>query len=372
MRKSFGLAVVGFALTFGVGSRFASQARVTQSLPVTSTFAKQQFLANHNLLRVTAFPTDKVSVRNNTVDKSPPLYTDGNVPSLLRNNLSTDGLYAQTIREESPETEDVKRFRRVMQDARTRQMHDRPMAEIMQAIAQSFLGTAYQAGLLDQSKEETLVVTLNKFDCVLFIETVLAIARGVAVQDYSYQTFVNHIRDQRYWDGQINGYCSRLHYFSEWIFDNEKRGAVKNLGQELGGVPLNKTLNFMSSHRQSYPRLSEDATYQCILQREAKLDGVTVDYIPTNQIRRVYNQLQPGDIVAVATNIRGLDVTHTGLAYRHPNGKIGLIHASPIGKVTTAPDLETYVGKIKNAIGILVARPVDPRQRDGVISNPVN
>ena len=115
---------------------------------------------------------------------------------------------------------------------------------------------------------------------------------------------------------------------------------------------------------------NNDGTYAYILQREAKLDGVTVDYIPTHQIRRLYNQLQPGDIVAVATNIPGLDVTHTGLAYRHPNGNIGLIHASPIGKVTTAPDLETYVGKIKNAIGILVARPIDPRYRDGVISNP--
>lgn len=172
MRKSFGLAVVGFALTFGIGSRFASQARVNQSLPVTSTFAKQQFLANHNRLLVTAFPTDKVSVHNNTVDKSPLLYSARNGPSLLRNNRSTDGLYSQTIRQEIPETAEVEHFRRVMQDARTHQMYDRPMGEIMQAIAKSFLGTTYQAGLLDQSQEETLVVTLNKFDCVLFVETV--------------------------------------------------------------------------------------------------------------------------------------------------------------------------------------------------------
>lgn len=363
MRKSFGLAVVGFALTFGVGSRFASQARVNQPIPATSTFGEQQLLGNDNLLRVTAFPKEEVSVNNSRIEHSSANPFDSSVTSQRTENLSTTKLYAQTTRQEIPETEEVEGLWRVMDDARSHKSHQRPMGEIIQAIAQSFLGTAYKAGLLDQSKEETLVVTLNKFDCVLFVETVLAIARGVAVQDYSSERFVNHIREQRYWDGQMNGYCSRLHYFSEWIYDNEKRGAVKNIGQELGGIPLNKKLNFMSSHRQSYPRLSDDTTYQCIVQREAKLDGVTVDYIPTNQIHRVYPQLQPGDIVAIATNIPGLDVTHTGLVYRHPDGNIGLIHASPIGQVTIAPDLQRYVGKVENAIGILVARPVDPRPK---------
>jgi len=192
---------------------------------------------------------------------------------------------------------------------------------------------------------------------------VLAIARGVAVQDYSYPTFVNHIRDQRYWNGQMNGYCSRLHYFSEWIFDNQQRGTVQNIGQKLGGVPLNKKLNFMTTHRQSYrPMAKDDTTYQCRVEREAQLNSVTVDYIPTNKIRRVYSQLQPGDIIAVATNIPGLDVTHTGLVYRQLNGNIGFIHASPAGQVTIARDLERYISRVDNAIGILVTRPIDPRQ----------
>jgi len=314
MRKSLSLVVVGVALNFIAASRFVSHARGTQPFAITSTLAQQQLL------------------------------------------------YAQTLKQEIPEPEEVKPFQRVIGYATDQKLHQRPMGEIIQAIAEQFLGATYKAGLLDQSKEETLVVTLNKFDCVLFIETVLAIARGVAVQDYSYKTFINHVRDQRYWDGQMNGYCSRLHYFSQWIFDNQKRGAVKNIGQELGGVPLNKKLNFMSTNRQSYPRLSNDATYQCMVEREVKLDRVTLDYIPTNNIRHIYDQLQPGDIVAIATNIPGLDVTHTGLVYRYPDGNIGFIHASPIGEVTISRDLERYVSKVENAIGILVARSLDPRQ----------
>ncbi|HEY9649984.1 MAG TPA: N-acetylmuramoyl-L-alanine amidase-like domain-containing protein, partial [Coleofasciculaceae cyanobacterium] len=217
--------------------------------------------------------------------------------------------------------------------------------------------TPYKAGLLDQFPQETLVATLNQFDCVLFIETVLAITRGIATQDYSYSTFVNHIQDQRYRNGQMDGYCSRLHYFSEWISDNQKRGTVKNMGQELGGAPLKKTLNFMSTHRHNYPRLSDNAAYQCIVEQEAQLNTVKIDYIPTHQIRRLYTQLQPGDIIAVATQIPGLDVTHTGFVYRTPEGNIGFLHASPIGQVTISRDLQHYVSNVDNAIGILVARP---------------
>jgi hypothetical protein len=312
MRKTIGLVVVGFGLDFFVAS-FASQVRGNQPMLITSTLAEQQILN------------------------------------------------AQTIRQETLEKEEVKRFQQITEYATVEKLHQRPMEEILQAIAKQFQGTAYKAGLLDQSKEETLVVSLNKFDCVLFVETVLAIARGVAVQNYSYQTFVNHLRDQRYWDGQIKGYDSRLHYFSEWLFDNQKRGTVQNIGQDLGGVPLNKTLNFMSTHRQHYPQLTNDKTYKSIRQREAKLDGVTVDYIPTYEIHRVYAKLRAGDIVAIATNIPGLDVTHTGLVYRYRDGSIGFIHASPVGEVTIAHDLETYVGRVENAIGIIVARPIDPR-----------
>ncbi|MGQ4646503.1 N-acetylmuramoyl-L-alanine amidase-like domain-containing protein [Lyngbya aestuarii] len=276
----------------------------------------------------------------------------------LWDEAKTEPSTRQTLDPETAET-----FRRVMEEAIGQNWHDLPMGEIMQAIAKQFLGASYQAGLLDKSEQENLVISLKEFDCLLFIETVLALARGVAVQDYSEPTFADHIRDQRYLNGQMEGYCSRLHYFSAWIDDNQKRQNVENIGSDLSGVTLNKKLNFMSTHRQSYPRLvSDDATYQCIVAMEDNLQGVTLNYIPQNQIRSVYESLQPGDIVGIATNLPGLDVTHTGLVYRTPDGNMGLIHASPIGEVTIAKDLQRYVGNVKNAIGILVVRPIDPRQ----------
>lgn len=255
------------------------------------------------------------------------------------------------------------RFERVMQYAQEQKLSDRPIGEIMQAIATQFLGASYKKNLLDESPEEKLFISLDKFDCVLFVETVLAIARGVATQDYAYDRFVDRVRDERYRNGEIRGYCSRLHYFSDWIYDNQNRNNVANFTESLGGISLNKKLNFMSSNRQLYPQIAkDDLTYQCFVDMENRLSELNIKYIPKGQIRRVYSQLQPGDIVAVATSVAGLDVTHTGLVYRNPNGNLGIIHASPAGRVTIARDLQLYVGNINNAIGIIVARPNDPRQ----------
>ncbi|MDJ0517745.1 MAG: DUF1460 domain-containing protein [Trichodesmium sp. MO_231.B1] len=254
------------------------------------------------------------------------------------------------------------KFKPVMEYAIKQNLAEGSMAEIMQAIADYFIGTPYKAGLLDKSNQESLVITLDGFDCVLFVETVLAMARGIAMEDYSYLTFINHIRNQRYWKGQMDGYCSRLHYFSEWITDNQRRGNVRDVGVELGGERVNKQLFFMSKNRFKYPQIARnDANYQCIVSMEDSISKLKINYIPYYKINSVYSQLKPGDIIAVATEINGLDVTHTGLVYRNSDGNIGLIHASPAGKVTVAYDLERYIWNVESAIGILVARPVDPR-----------
>lgn len=282
-----------------------------------------------------------------------------NSPQNLPRSTPVIDLHQQAVADKGT----LPRFERIVQYAKQQKLSDRPMGEIMQAIAQQFLGAQYKKNLLDRFPQETLFISLDNFDCVLFVETVLAIARGVAVQDYTYDAFTDRVSDERYRNGEFGNYCSRLHYFSDWIFDNQKRGNVENLTAAMGGIPLNKKLNYMSKNRQIYPQIAnDDLNYQCFVEMENKLRQLTIKYIPRNQIRRVYSQLQPGDIVAVATNIEGLDVTHTGLVYKHPNGNLGIIHASPAGTVRIASDLQGYVGNIPNAIGIIVARPQDPRQ----------
>ena len=247
-----------------------------------------------------------------------------------------------------------------MDYARTHRLHERPLGEIMQEVGLQFEGKPYMAGLLDQPGEEMLICRLDGFDCVTFVETTLAMARVIKQQNYSYDAFAEHMRTQRYRDGVMDGYCSRMHYFSEWIADNEARSLVENITQKLGGKPLNKKINFMSSHRKDYPRFaSDDNLYECIQEMEDNMQNLDLFFIPQDEIRSVYNRLLAGDIIATATNIEGLDVTHTGLVYENEDGAKGFLHASPSGGVKISPDLQRYVQGVKSQIGVIVARPLD-------------
>ncbi len=272
------------------------------------------------------------------------------------------GIDAKPLTEMALSPPDQINFQRIMKYARDHDLSQRPIGNVMQAIAEQLLGTPYQEKLLDSSSTETLTLSLQKLDCVLFIESVLAITRGIIKQDYSTSTYIQNIQEQRYINGKLNGYCSRLHYFSEWLVENQKRNIVKSLTAELDGVPLNKTLNFMSTHWQTYPQLAHsEANRHCISKMESTLDNASIRYIPTNQIPSKFAALKSGDVIAIATKVPGLDVTHTGLVYRSQNGDIGLIHSAPVRGVMISPNLQRYVERLDDAIGILVARPVDPR-----------
>ncbi len=258
-----------------------------------------------------------------------------------------------------PDTATARRFEAAMAFARTHQLSRKPIGEIMQALGETLVETPYEAGTLDRAEEETLVVGFMGFDCVTFVETMLAMARGIREEAYDYATFTRHLTEQRYRDGQLEGYCSRLHYFSEWIADNGLRRIVAPLTESLGGVPLEKSLTFMTRHRSSYPQLvRSDSLFGELRTIEERLQSLRLTYIPQERIRDVYDRLQAGDIVALATDIEGLDVVHTGLVYAFGDGRIGLLHASTSAGVTVSPDLQAYVENNRRQIGIVVARPL--------------
>jgi hypothetical protein len=65
-------------------------------------------------------------------------------------------------------------------------------------------------------------------------------------------------------------------------------------------------------------------------------------------------------VLAFATAIPGLDVTHSALAYRTGDGVLRVLHAPLSGGVVeiTRTTLPEYVAAIRRATGILVARPL--------------
>jgi len=255
-------------------------------------------------------------------------------------------------------------FERVMTTARDDAFHERRFGEVVQAVGDVLIGTRYQDGLLDIGIEETLVVDLTAFDCVLYVENVLALARGIAQEDYLFTSYVANLENLRYRDGALDGYCSRLHYFTDWMYDNASREHVTNITQDLGGEALPKTLDFMTTHRGAYTRLATDSAFACIVGMEEAIRGRELFYVPQGRIEAVYDQLEAGDVIATATHIGGLDVTHTGFVHRTDNGGVGFLHASSTGEVKVADDLAAYIRSNDVQIGIIVARPVDQRNEE--------
>ena len=260
----------------------------------------------------------------------------------------------------APPDSTLDRFRTALDAAGVDTLQDAPVGRIMQAIGLQFMDAPYLAGTLDAPSSETLVLRFDGFDCVTFVETALAMARGVAHADRSYEGFARRMAEQRYRNGTLNGYCSRLHYFTEWVADNEELGIVEDLSDDLGGRVLRDTLDFMSTHRSAYDRFAtNDSLFACVQDMEVRLrtEAPPVRYIPQDAIRAVYNRLRAGDILAFVTSIDGLDVAHTGLVYKGDDGSTGLLHASLSDGVVVSPDLQRYVQQIDTQIGIVVARP---------------
>jgi hypothetical protein len=262
----------------------------------------------------------------------------------------------------TPPDSTARRFGAAMEHATRQAEAASSIGRLMQKIGLYFQGRPYLEGTLDQPDTETLVVRLDGFDCVTFVETALAMARGVKAGDPTYEGFARRLAEQRYRNGTMQGYCSRLHYFTEWLADNEEKGIVNRLNDELSGRRLRDTLDFMSTHRSAYDRFAtNDSLYACVQAMEDSLRARQRDrpvrYVPQDSIRAVYDQLRAGDIVAIATSIDGLDVSHTGLVYAHDDGRKGLLHASLSDGVVVSPDLQRYVQTIDHQIGIVVARP---------------
>ncbi len=238
------------------------------------------------------------------------------------------------------------------------QLHENSASDSIVAIGKSFLATPYVEKTLEIGDTETLVVNLRGLDCTTYVENVLAFGLTLKTEDQSFQKFANNLKIIRYRNGVLDGYPSRLHYFTDWIRNNEKKGLIKDITSDLNGVTSEKAINFMGTHRSLYPFLADDENFEAIQKIEAELAKETLCILPQNEIVNQEHLIQSGDIIALATSIKGLDVTHTGFAIRQPSGRIHLLHASSSGQVEiTEQPLVDYLKKIKSNIGIIVARP---------------
>lgn len=227
--------------------------------------------------------------------------------------------------------------------------------------AKFFLNKPYVGGTLDRSTDvENLVVNFRELDCNTFVETCLALYSTIRSETISFSEYKRQLAMLRYRDGLIDGYSSRLHYSTDWIYENEKRGFWKNISVDLNGHPIAKTINYMSNHPQLYKQLKNNKqNISRIKELEQNLELRKNNYvvIPKAKISEIEQYIQNGDVVVFATAAAGLDYSHMGIAY-WVKDKLHFIHASSLAKkVVIEPEtLTNYCNRSKNCIGISVLR----------------
>lgn len=228
------------------------------------------------------------------------------------------------------------------------------------AIGKTFKGIPYVAKTLEIGEKESLVINLQGLDCTTYVENVLVFSVLLKAGVTNFDGFTKALKTIRYKDGKLDGYASRLHYFSEWIANNESKGILKDITSEIGGTEITKEINFMSTHRDLYPFLKDDTNFEKIKASENYLNNQTICILPQDQIAASEHLIQTGDIIALTTSIKGLDITHTGIATREKDGRIHLLHASTGSNEVEVSELPLaeYLKKIKKNTGIMVARPL--------------
>ena len=238
-----------------------------------------------------------------------------------------------------------------------------PIGDVLASIGKSFIGTEYEEHTLEKAGDEALVVNLSQLDCTTYIENILALSRCIKEKKTTFEQFASELTGIRYRKGIINKYPSRLHYFSDWIYDNEQKGVIKNISREIGGSLVKFHVNFMSSHPESYTKLKEHPEFIPVIEeQERNISKREYYYIIKENVAAIEKKIHNGDLIAITSGIKGLDINHVGIAVRMDDGRIHLMHAPNIGskvQITEAP-LSDYLSRIKKDTGIIVMRALEP------------
>ncbi|MBR1410178.1 MAG: DUF1460 domain-containing protein [Prevotella sp.] len=230
-------------------------------------------------------------------------------------------------------------------------------------FAQKFIGRPYVASTLEGDKRERLVVNTRQLDCTTLVETVTALTLCAQRKQYTWFAYKHILTDLRYRGGVVNGYPSRLHYFTEWITDNTRAGVVTEIQSPNPPFSAVQTVkvDYMSTHPKSYQALREHPEFTSeIAKMEREVTGGKYRYIPKQAVGNhalLRKVICDGDIIAITCNKAGLDIAHLGFAVWRKDG-LHLLNASQLHKkvVTEPMTLYQYLQKHPSHTGIRIIR----------------
>lgn len=229
--------------------------------------------------------------------------------------------------------------------------------------ARKLIGRPYVAHTLEVNDQERLVVNTRQLDCTTLVETVTALTLCAQKGQKRFSDYTRMLQQLRYRSGKLDGYESRLHYFSDWIDDNRKMGFVTEV--QTPNPPFTAvqklSIDYMSKHSSSYKSLKNNAALvKKIADTEKKLTGRTYRFIPKVQVKNTQalrKAVKDGDIIAITCNKPGLDIAHLGFAVWRKDG-LHLLNASQLHKkvVEEPMTMGQYLSKHSSHTGIRVVR----------------
>ena len=235
---------------------------------------------------------------------------------------------------------DLRRARSLLAAARPH----RSVPARVEALSAALLGAPYVAHALvgSATEAEAIVAPLDGFDCVTYVEIVIALARAAEPAG-----FVEELRALRY-DGGAVEWRKRNHYMTDWVRRNARAGAVRPVAPGPLGKRVEKTLS-------AVPGLS------------AK--GARFAVVPKGRLRAFLPRLANGDVLLFASTKAGLDVFHCGFLVL-AGGSVRLRHASRSAGRVVEEDLARFLAANRMA-GVIAARPLDGAfaGSDGVVAS---
>lgn len=229
-------------------------------------------------------------------------------------------------------------------------------------IAKQFIGTPYVAHTLDQSQTERLVVNISQVDCTTYVEYALAIHLCLKNKKYTFPDFCHYLAHVRYINGKIS-YATRQHYFTLWINHNADERYISEIKTKQYPFTATQTINvnYMTTHSQQYQMLRNNPQRKTQIRKlEQSINGKQYPYIPKANIRntaQLRSIISDGDIIAIVTQKKGLDIAHLGIALWRKDG-LHLLNASSIHKkvIIEPMTLRQYLYKHKTHLGIRVIK----------------
>lgn len=230
-------------------------------------------------------------------------------------------------------------------------------------FARHFLGKPYVAYTLEVNEQEQLVVNTRQMDCTTLVETVVALTLCRQENKKQWEDYLDMLTMLRYRQGMLQGYTSRLHYFSDWIDDKERVQLVKEIQEPCSSFTAVQhiSVDYMSHHPTAYRALKAHPKWvETIRQQEQAITGWMRKYIPKAEVgngQELREIVRDGDIIAITTDKEGLDIAHLGFAVWRQDG-LHLLNASQLHKkvVEEPMTLGRYLQKHPRHTGIRIIR----------------